>query len=1363
MDTQPAFWLSYLPRRIVAQLLAQPGNPAENEQQLQAVALFADIAGFTAVTEAFTQHGKQDIEQLTLLLNRYFGAMIDLIRQRGGIIGKFGGDAITALFPYQNQNRQHVVRQATQCALDMQIRMAGFRIVQTPAGESQLGMKVGLAMGAVRSIIVGDPAVRLEYMMVGSVLERCAEAEHHASQGQVVAHADLLPFVGRAKSNPVHPDFVVVEKLERKAPHRQQTVTESPLAPHPSLLAPFLPKTIAERLSTGQTGFINEHRRVTTLFVGFGGFEYDADSAVSAKLQTYFSQVIHIIERYGGYLNKVDVGDKGSKYIILFGAPVAYENDGERALRCALELITLPATSCIGINTGFVYCGQVGSAVRQEYTMIGDAANLAARLMQAAQPKQILVGSTRQNGLIPKFQWRPLPPIQVKGKSELVVVHELVETAENKTLHLQEPTYTLPMVGRQAELAQIETKIKQAQQGQGQLVGITAEAGMGKSRLAAEAIKVAIQNNLVGYSGECQSYGTYTHYLVWHNVWRGFFGLEAGWPVEQQMNHLHNQLTTLDPALVDRMPLLAPTLNLPIPDTPLTQSLVAKARKSSLETMLSDCLRARASKTPVLLVLEDCHWMDALSVELLEEIGRVVEQLPVLVLLLYRPVDGAAAWNGRISQLPHFTEIPLPEFTDEETEQLIELRLQSYGLQPDQSALAHLKTKIVERAQGNPFYIDEMIGLLRDQGSNLTDIIHLALPDSLHSLIISRIDQLNEAEKTTLKVASVIGRVFKANWLWGVYPQVGLPGEVKQYLSDLSRRDLTPLDKPEPELEYLFKHIVTRDVAYESLSVVTRELLHQAIGEFIEQTYPNELDRWLDLLAHHYGRSRHTTKQRHYFRRAADAARTSYANQAAIEYYQRLLPLLPTHEQPEVWLLLGEVQQLVGRMGDAEHSFDQAYKTAESANNLAIMAQSLNALSTLYEKQSNHTQSLIYAERALHLAEQTNNLKEQVDSLRNTAYVHESIGKYDLALQFIHQAQLAAEQLQDQVSQAHVHNDNGRIHWRKGNFPEALSHFQQASQVWETIGYLVNQATVLNNTGNIYFHQNEYSLAVGYYTRAWELRGRVGDRFGMAVSLNNLGAIAYVQGEYEQALVYHLRSLALKELMGDKRGIATSLNNIAEAYWRLGDFETAESYHRRSLTIKQTLGDKQGIGISYDSLGCLAADQGNLPEALTLYHRALAVREEIGEKLGIIGTLFHLGTTHLELGQLDEATTHLERATQLCQAHQIGSAQMMGVVYLSLVQLARSPQQTADILQQLNWAWEMLQTNELEAEHVPPLYFDLYKAFLQLNDPKARAALQKAHDALTTQAAKIQDTTMKERFLQVPLHKQIVAIYQGTP
>ncbi|NUO80614.1 tetratricopeptide repeat protein [candidate division KSB1 bacterium] len=176
----------------------------------------------------------------------------------------------------------------------------------------------------------------------------------------------------------------------------------------------------------------------------------------------------------------------------------------------------------------------------------------------------------------------------------------------------------------------------------------------------------------------------------------------------------------------------------------------------------------------------------------------------------------------------------------------------------------------------------------------------------------------------------------------------------------------------------------------------------------------------------------------------------------------------------------------------------------------------------------------------------------------------------------------------------------------------------------------------------------------------------------------------------------------------------------------------------------------------YDSLGCLAADQGNLPEALTLYHRALAVREEIGEKLGIIGTLFHLGTTHLELGQLDEATTHLERATQLCQAHQIGSAQMMGVVYLSLVQLARSPQQTADILQQLNWAWEMLQTNELEAEHVPPLYFDLYKAFLQLNDPKARAALQKAHDALTTQAAKIQDTTMKERFLQVPLHKRIV-------
>ena len=203
-----------------------------------------------------------------------------------------------------------------------------------------------------------------------------------------------------------------------------------------------------------------------------------------------------------------------------------------------------------------------------------------------------------------------------------------------------------------------------------------------------------------------------------------------------------------------------------------------------------------------------------------------------------------------------------------------------------------LVEQVTTKAQGNPFYIEELINFMHDRGLNPHDpaaFQMLELPDSLYSLVMSRIDQLREDEKTTLKVASVIGRLFKARWLWESYPQLGAPELVKGYLKTLSSLDLTPLDRPEPELEYFFKHNITQAVAYDSLAFATREQLHEGVGQFIERAYADRLSQYVDILAHHYGHSRNVAKQRHYFRQAGDAAKAAYANEAAIDYYQRFI------------------------------------------------------------------------------------------------------------------------------------------------------------------------------------------------------------------------------------------------------------------------------------------------------------------------------------------------------------------------------------------------------------------------------------------------------------------------------------------
>ena len=476
---------------------------------------------------------------------------------------------------------------------------------------------------------------------------------------------------------------------------------------------------------------------------------------------------------------QLSIGDKGSHFYVSFGAPLAHEDDAIRAVTAALELRDLQMDFItqvqIGVSQGLTRTGACGGLYRRTYSAIGDAVNMAARLMQHAPSGQALVNQNVRKATAQEFIWEELPPLRVKGKSEPVTVFRLIAAQERQGIRLHEPKYALPMVGRAAELASIEKKLDLALLGHGQIVGITAEAGMGKSRLMAEVIRLARGRNVLGYGGECQSYGTSTSYLVWQSIWQGFFSLDPSLSLAKQIESLEQQLSEITPALLPRLPLLGAVLNLPIPDNELTGSFDAKLRKESLESLLVDCLRKRARLMPLLLVLEDCHWLDQLSHDLLEVIGRAIVDLPVLIAIAYRPSQLNRLLAPRVGKLFHFTEIPLTDLPTEEIEQLVSFKLgQIYGEQTKLSQA--LIEKISRRAEGNPFYIEELLNYLHDRGIDPGQpeaLEQIDLPDSLYSLILSRIDQLTENQKTLLKVASVIGRLFRVAILWGVYDQFG--------------------------------------------------------------------------------------------------------------------------------------------------------------------------------------------------------------------------------------------------------------------------------------------------------------------------------------------------------------------------------------------------------------------------------------------------------------------------------------------------------------------------------------------------------------------------------------------------------------
>ncbi|MBA3531843.1 MAG: AAA family ATPase, partial [Ardenticatenales bacterium] len=824
-----------------------------------------DISGFTPLTEALAQAlgPRRGAEELTQQLNLVYDALITEVDFHGGSVVGFAGDAITCWFAADTGRR------ATACALALQEAMTRVATIVLPGGgQVELAMKVAVASGAIRRFVVGNPQQQLMDVLAGETLARMARAEHLAEPGEVLVDAPTAAALGNALV--LHSWRSAEESDEHFAVIQGLTAPLSPSAwpPLPSQaldeaqLRPWLLPTVYERLQGGQGEFLTELRPAVALFLRFAGLDYDTDEAAGEKLNAFVCWVQDILGRYGGSLIQLTIGEKGSYLYAAFGAPIAHEDDARRAVAAATELRVAPEVwptiqqVQLGISLGTMRSGAYGSATRRSYGVLGDEVNLTARLMQHAAPGQVLASERVQQATAEHFIWRAETAIQVKGKRKAIPLFSLVQHRQQQAIQLQGPTYALPMVGREAELRLVLERLGQALTGQGQIVGITAEAGVGKSRLVAEIIHLANKHGLVGYGGECQSYGTNTPYLVWQPIWRAFFGIDLEAPLETQIHTLSEALDRLNPDLLPRLPLLGTVLALPIPDNELTRPLEPHLRKSSREALLLDCLKRRAATTPLLLVLEDLHWLDPLSHDLLEEVGRVIATLPVLLVLAYRPLELTRLQAPRLTRLPYFTELQLAEFTVVEAERLIEAKLAQLD-----STQARVPPEVVEqlmvRAQGNPFYIEELLNLLHDRGldpHNAQLLSQTELPTSLHSLILSRIDQLSERQKITLKVASVIGRLFRAAWLYGYYPSLGEPGGVKADLEVLNRLELTPLDTPEPELTYIFKHIVTQEVAYESLAYATRALLHEQLAHYLEAQMEREAhsEAYLDLLAYHY-------------------------------------------------------------------------------------------------------------------------------------------------------------------------------------------------------------------------------------------------------------------------------------------------------------------------------------------------------------------------------------------------------------------------------------------------------------------------------------------------------------------------------
>ncbi len=1187
-------------------------------------ALFADISGFTALTEGLRDAlgSRQGAEELTRHLGIVYSALIAEVEKHDGSVISFAGDAVTCWF-----DGADAPSRAVTCAFDLQAAMQAFASIALPQGATAaLSLKVCVAAGEARRFVVGDPEISYIDALAGATVSRTSTGEHLSGKGEILVDEATTKSLGQSldvkewRTAESGERFAVAHGLSRRA----EVAHRPDLRPlDHDQLRPWIDKTVYERESSGQGSFLTEFRPGAVLFVNFAGMDYDAGDA-QARLDAFVRQLQQTAARYGGTLLQLNIGDKGSYAFVNFGALSAHEDDPRRAVKTALDFRQSTDLQLrMGIAQGVMRVGAYGGVTRRTYGALGDEVNLAARLMTTAEAGEILVSGPVHKSVEGLFSAEPRPPLPMKGKAEPLPVFVITGERKVRAIRLQEPTYALPMVGRVHELERVNARLDLAAQGKGQVIAVVAEAGMGKSRLVAEIIRSARRKGFVGYGGACQSHSIHTPYQAWKSVWQAFFEIDPEHPLRKQMRLLEGEIEDRAPTRVDAMPLLNVVVDLQIPDNEFTQPLEPKTRQSALHALLEECLKAASQDEPILIVIEDLHWADALSLDLLEQLAKALVGHAVCFVLAYRPSQAGQA--SRLETLPQFTRVELHELTRGEAEQAIRAKLaQLYpargGVLPE-----GLVEALMARAQGNPFYMEELLNYVRDRGLDPSDLAHIELPDNLHALILSRIDELNEEEKVTLRVASVIGRLFRADWLTGYYPELGAFRSVRASLDGLSNLDITPLDSPEPEWRYLFKHIVTHEVTYESLAYATRARLHEQLAKYLEGT-----DAAVEVIAFHYGRTDNTPKKIEYLRKSGEAAQRSFANDSALDYFSKLLALLTDDQEKfRVHLMRGQVLELMGRYNEAGEDYRAALSSARG--DLVSKASAQFALGKL-------------------------------DRLR---------GEYAKALDWLAQAHAARTQSKDPAGVAQTLIEQGMILTRTAEFDQAHATLEQALALSRQAADKAGEALALNSLGNLAWVQGEFDAARAHYEASMALRREIGEKSSIAASLSNLGAVALVRDDYASARPLLEESLSIRRGIGDKWGIATSLTNLGVmAMWQ-GRYGEARAAYEESLALRREMGDKVGTALSLFNLGNVALAQGAFVESLKLNEECLGLYREMGDKTGNASALCYIGIASLAAGDYDTARASLDQSLSVRQDIDDKAGKAYSLLGLGLLGLAQ--------------------------------------------------------------------------------------------
>jgi class 3 adenylate cyclase/tetratricopeptide (TPR) repeat protein len=1066
----------------------------------------------------------------------------------------------------------------------------------------------------------------------------------------------------------------------------QETRAEEPQgAPRDELLQQlqsYIPKQLAEKIRA--TGHVEgERRQVTVIFADISGFtalseRLDAEEVASFS-NDCMKELVAAVYQYEGMVDKF-IGDC---IMAVFGAPVALEDDAERALRAALAMrervegfnrvwidkLKEPLALHIGINSGTVIAGNVGNDLRMSYTVMGDTVNVASRLEGVAQRGQIFVSQNTHRLTRGAFTFRALDPVRVKGKRESLTVYELLgaKSQPQQTRGLE--GLVSPLMGRERECEALGNCLKDLKNGRSAIAMIYGEAGVGKTRLLTEIRKGAAEG-LLWLEGRCFASNQTLSYGPFLDLLRRHIGIADEQGADEQRIALRSYVAEKFPAAIDIYPVLAQLLALPLEPTELEllQRLEGETFRTRLFAIIEQLLLSLANEQPVVVLIEDLHWADQSSIDLLNHLILLTTRGKVAIIGISRtrhePTTHWAKLGPVLDQFrQHLTEVFLEPLTLESSRGLIAELLGGDYL-PEK-----LAEEILGKAEGNPFFLEEVLRSLIESGALVQSDTgwhvssfgeRIKVPDTLQGVLLSRLDRLPEDLKRLTQRAAVVGRIF----LYRVLEQLARgDSALDTQLATLEASDLVRERARLPEVEYIFKHGLTQEVAYQTLLAPARKTLHNKVGEAMEQIFESRLDEFNSILAYHYFAAEAWQKALDYSVRSANAAFRVCAYPEARSHYRRALECLqhlekdPDHlrqfvditiklvgaslqaESPEknlarlleaetiaqslddpvrlglVQLWIGRAHYYGGKLREAIGYFQKVLAVAPMLGDPELMALPGAVIGRVLFMQGQFKKSQQLLDQAIPLLEKAQNHHEMLFAYIYRGGARTCLGDFAAGLSDLHGALEIARTSRDQNAEAMALTGLAMIQNVAGKYVESIASAHLALKVAE-------------KTGDAMFRYSTNSFV------AWGMTGL---------------------GSASEALKYWTAAHEAAKPLGGKLLLGEWLAAIeAESLLEAGNLEAASQRAEEAVDLAKVAGSIIAEALAARARGRVAlATPQHEAEAADHLGKSSTLLEKIGAKYDLVRALLYQGKAQIACSDPAAASVTLEKAASLADECQL--------------------------------------------------------------------------------------------------------------